>query len=287
MIHSLTACSISLPLHASLVAPDPPPATSGRVLGAFDRACGVALESGGVVAVVSEDIGNGPFNVVVCADGQTLAGIRVDDRVRLEDGLLTIGNVAVDLRPARPWNPCPDWPFLRGRLDAIRSSLGSVRQALDTQRSPLLALALGGEASGPLATRLAETAAGIRAGWEGDQEALARAVGRLAGLGPGLTPAGDDFLLGLLVWAWLSHPDPPGFGRTVSSAAAPRTTTLAAAWLRAAAAGELAAPWHRLLQSLAGPESASTVQQALPSVLAHGATSGADALAGFLWLANG
>jgi hypothetical protein len=284
---SLTARSISLPLWTSLVAPLPARARSGRVLGAFDRACDLWLEPDIITALVTEQVGDGPFNVVVHGDRRALAGIRTAGPVRLDAGRLAVGNVCVDLRPAAVWDPRPDWPFLHARLDTIRSSLDTVRPALDARQSPLLALALGGQASGPLAARLREAGAEIRAGWQGDYDALAGATHRLAGLGPGLTPAGDDFLLGLIVWAWLGHCEAPAFGRAVSSAAAPRTTTLAAAWLRAAAAGELAAPWHRFLQSLAEPASPAIVWSALHTVLSRGATSGADTVAGFLWLAAG
>jgi hypothetical protein len=287
MILSLRARSISLALHASLVAAAPPPTASGRVLGAFDHACDVWIEPGTVIAVVTVEVGDGPFNIVVGGDGRAVKRVRPADPVRVDAGWLVIGDLEVDLRPARPWNPSPDWPSLRGRLDVIRSSLSTVRLALDAERSPLLAVALGNQACGPLVASLHAVAAAIRAGWQGDHHALALAAGRLAGLGPGLTPAGDDFLLGLLVWAWLCHHDPLGFGRTVTSAAAPRTTTLAAAWLGAAAAGQLAAPWHHFLRCLADPTSVSKVSSAVHSILAHGATSGADSLAGFLWLADG
>jgi len=126
----------------------------------------------------------------------------------------------------------------------------------------------------------------LRESWRGDLERLREGTIRLAGLGGGLTPAGDDFLAGAMVWAWLAHPAPQSFCHAVVEAAAPRTTVLAAALLRAAARGECSAPWHALLAALSGGLSSegaeARIAAAVQQVLACGATSGADALAGFL-----
>ena len=125
----------------------------------------------------------------------------------------------------------------------------------------------------------------LRSGWEGDVTALRDAAAHLAGLGIGLTPAGDDFLAGIMLWAWLAYPAPGPLCRALVEAAAPRTTTLSAAFLRAAARGECDANWHQLLAALS-TGSAAQLAPAVQQVVAHGATSGADMLAGFLWLTD-
>jgi hypothetical protein len=106
-------------------------------------------------------------------------------------------------------------------------------------------------------------------------------VAWLAGLGGGLTPAGDDLLCGAMLAAWLAHPDPAGFCRGVVETAVPRTTMLSAAFLHAAGRGECGAAWHRLLAALAAGAD-DEIAAATAAVLAHGATSGADALTGFV-----
>jgi hypothetical protein len=127
-----------------------------------------------------------------------------------------------------------------------------------------------------------QAAEALAAGWAGDVAALRRGAERLAGLGVGLTPSGDDFLAGFMLRAWLAHSEPEPFCHHVVEAAAPRTTALSAAFLRAAARGECSAAWHVLLAALAGPGPAP-LDEAVGGVLAHGHTSGADMLAGFLW----
>jgi hypothetical protein len=81
--------------------------------------------------------------------------------------------------------------------------------------------------------------------------------------------------------AHLHHPDPAPFCAALSRTAAPRTTGLSAAFLHAAARGECAAPWHRLLQALASRD-ARAITAACAETRAHGATSGADMILGFL-----
>lgn len=84
----------------------------------------------------------------------------------------------------------------------------------------------------------------------------------LAGRGPGLTPLGDDILVGYLAAAALAGPN----GATVAGAAAPTdrtTTSLSRTLLRLAARGELPEAAHCLLLD-GDPE----------PLLAFGATSG-------------
>ena len=137
-------------------------------------------------------------------------------------------------------------------------------------------------ATGVPAEIFQRSARALAAGWDGDHLQLIQGAAGLAGLGGGLTPAGDDFLIGLMLWAWLAHPDPASFCRALSQAAIPRTTTLSAAFLRAAARGECSAAWHALLAAL-GEGGEAEIAAAAQDVMRPGATSGAGSLAGFLW----
>jgi hypothetical protein len=122
----------------------------------------------------------------------------------------------------------------------------------------------------------------VKAGWAGDVGRLREGAAQLAGLGGGLTPGGDDFLCGAMLSAWLAHPRPGSLCRVIAETSASRTTTLSAALLWAAAEGECSAAWHALLDALAQGDDAG-MNKAAQEVLIHGATSGADAMAGFLW----
>jgi len=265
--------------------------SAARVLAVFEHACDLITHDDDVVALVVPQIGDGPLNIVVDGAASLFARVNPGAPVTLEGERLWVGGLRVDLRRAAMWEPRPDWDALRARRAAIVSRLPLLR-AFCLRHAPagsLLAL-LGALPPGdaPVEAILStaqEAAEALREGWGGDLERLQEGTAGLAGLGSGLTPAGDDFLTGAMFWTWLAHPIPDSLCRALIEVAVPRTTTLSAAFLRAAARGECNGPWHALLAALSeGAEAKITtvVQQ----VLAHGATSGADTLAGFLYFSS-
>jgi hypothetical protein len=273
-------------------------------LAVFEHACNLVTPGGHVVALVLPRIGDGPLNIVVEGKPDDFAAVQPGMSARLEGKRLRVGGLEIVLEEAVVWEPRPDWDRLRAGLHDITVRLPFL-WALSMRHAPagsLLPLAWGwyvelieGRAGGPgrpagagsvygaFAMVAREGAEALRVGWGGDPGQLRRGAARLAGLGSGLTPAGDDFLAGAMLWAWLAHSHPSEFCRTVIAAAAPRTTTLSAAFLRAAAGGECNAPWHTMLTALEGGME-EILAPSVQEVLAHGATSGADALAGFLWM---
>lgn len=206
-----------------------------------------------------------------------------------------MGPLVVRLSGAKIWDPSPDWPSLRRSqvelLPALRRlCAAALRHAPDASLmwllgAPATALRSRGALSDGVMAATASAAQALAQGWSGNEGQLRAGAARLAGLGVGLTPAGDDWLVGAMLWAWLASPDPPSTCSAISQAAAPRTTTLSAAYLRAAAAGRFSAPWHRLLAAVCSGSDAE-LEAAAQGLLAVGHTSGADALAGFLYVAQ-
>jgi hypothetical protein len=100
----------------------------------------------------------------------------------------------------------------------------------------------------------------------------------LLGLGPGLTPSGDDCLVGWLAGMWTAGVDGRDLmtviGRELPALAAARTGRLSQAFLEAAVTGQAGEPLHRF--------AVAPTQARLADLLALGATSGADLLAGYL-----
>lgn len=122
--------------------------------------------------------------------------------------------------------------------------------------------------------------------WSQDLEAFEAAALRLLGLGHGLTPSGDDFLGALLftlrhapVRAWQARM--PGLHSRLAAAASEATNPISAALLHDMMAGSSYRALHDLLDALhrGQPE---TVSDTVHSLLAVGASSGADLLAGVL-----
>lgn len=276
------ARSISRPVHELLSSGG---RIAARVLGSSPYACNLLSSDGDALVLASPTVGDGPLNIVVEAG---LGDVPKGTPGVIENGVLSLAGLAVSIKEAEVWEPCPDWADLTSRrsqaaeqlpilwamaerLAPRESLLGSVLQWRRGAESP----------TGPLQARFWEGAKALAAGWGGSQEQAALGAAQLAGLGIGLTPAGDDFLLGSMLWAWLMHPSPRAFCQVLAEAAVSQTTTLSAAWLRAAADGQFGAPLHRLLAALVGRGDLETATRRL---LLHGATSGGDTLAGMLWM---
>jgi len=121
----------------------------------------------------------------------------------------------------------------------------------------------------------------------GDEDAALQAAEGLIGLGPGLTPAGDDLLVGLLsALVCLAPPRFTDLAARVSAAAKGRTTELSLALLRHASLGNCVGAVGVLLRALAGAGDLLTAHRRLLSIghssgpaLHFGVVLGADIVA--------
>ena len=139
--------------------------------------------------------------------------------------------------------------------------------------------------------------------WARDQREIDDGVRGLIGIGPGLTPSGDDLLAGFMIGliATLDSPDRassgyqveqpalPGLhhviealGRTILSHAARGTTQISNALLSHAVKGVGSDSVHRLLQALLQRDDAPELTPAALEMATTGHTSGWDCLAGVL-----
>lgn len=276
----LRAVSVALPI-AQLARPRP---VRLSLLSQHSQVTNLVTTAGGVVAVVSETVGPGPFNVVVPSWNAAAMPCDACGCGCLGENRLLIGPWVIDLEQAVVWNPSPDWAVI-GRSPMLAVHENQLRAWFRRQK-PYGEAYLDQATAAALrrTTRQIVTACT----WLDLQQGLAG----LIGLGPGLTPLGDDWLAGWLLRQHLvDHAAPianlPGhrpidmITAFVGEHAAVRTTRLSQSWLRAAAAGWIDETWRQLLTALShGPPDAVT--RAAQRIQAHGATSGYAMLAGFL-----
>jgi len=271
----------------------------GTVHSVFARAVNLRLARGGWVSVTAAELpfaANGVAVALPAGCAWPALGVRVGQPCALaRAGLwLPLAPLRIDWADAPCWTPRP--PVRPGlppaRLAARLARLQAV--LLRTARAGLAPL-LQPRAAAPVAAPdalLARRALPCmhqlqRAARAGDPLAAAAAARGLAGLGPGLTPAGDDLLAGFAA-TWLLAARALGRdGRAarrlttvLATAAGPRASPLGAGWLAHAARGEVSEPQGALLARLLAREEAPELEAAVARVLAYGATSGADWLAG-------
>lgn len=245
---------------------------SSRILHVFDQACNLINEQGEVLSIVAPEIGNGPFNLVN-DDGVLFSEhLSVQSPISNSRNHLNLGNLTISTADAKIWSPRPDWERLHARKDNILNQLAKL---------PIIAEhSFGTNYQMPMSQFSTSL---ISALTNADIPSSLVAVQRLAGLGIGLTPAGDDFILGAILAAWIIHPLEivSALAKEIANTAAPLTTSLSAAWLKSAGNGEVGILWHDLFGSLLNADTVR-IQTATDKILAVGETSGADALAGFI-----
>lgn len=236
----------------------------GRVRATFD-ACAVVTVDGGPALVLHAGgrRDHTPTSLCTATWPPSPSPLAVGDEVAGRAGHLRIGGLVLDARAARVWRPQPP-RAASARPDgaAIVEHHRLALQAADRRTAALLPA---------LADALARD----------DDDRATGCVRSLVGRGPGLTPSGDDALVGLLAVLQRLAPHALAAARLAAavSAHAHRTGDISAHYLRLAVDGHVGEPLADLCDALAGG-APRPVRAAADRVAGAGATSGADALHG-------
>ncbi len=275
-------------------------ADKATVIASFDRSFYMDVDHQ-IICVVDERLYDGPLNLLLRTEERSpgffdrpiTAGEPWTVR---SDALWTVDEPAIriDFGASAGWRPkprsalVPDCRKVEGSLNELKKLAGAYPRP-----DGLLDLILGPD--------IEPESAVARAAWapiRGVQKATVRwlddgssdmmvSLGDLLGLGPGLTPSGDDVIAGLLIAAHYL-----GKGRAASalwrrleSVAGVRTHQISLAHLSAAGQGMGAAPLHDLLDALIENRT-EAIAKALDAVAKIGHCSGWDAVGGLLLLFN-
>jgi hypothetical protein len=251
------------------------PRLHGRAIAVFPSAVYLQIDRAtepAVIALTTSDAVRPPNAVVLAVPTrqEPFQAIREGDAAFVGEGSAIVGG-RLRARVRRWWDPTP----VLGPLSMARLSHGE--RALDaiTGRWGL---------SGHATPRLLADAC-----LAGDLAQAVDAAERIVGLGPGLTPSGDDALAGLLLSLRLLGGAVPGGGRAVwladwlgaavTAHAGDRTTSLSATLLHCAARGQASVEAAAVLRGIAGQD---PLVPAARRLLATGHTSGADLAWGLL-----
>jgi hypothetical protein len=270
-------------LFADSVGARVPPRADAQVHSVFVRACNIETETGELVTVVSPGSGHLPHGIRCAAP---FARLHQGQAASLEGATLRIhaADLVVDLSRAAVWH---------GTVAAASPGLcgAEVQKAL-RDHAPDQGIAPALFASGSphstleraLNARLAQTLPALaRATETRDADAVIAALSALVGLGPGLTPAGDDFIVGYLAALWSRSRRDPGIAGLLHALAVPigqlslQTNAISRQMLRDAAQGQFAERLTEVVQCVCG---GGDVAGAARRALEIGHSSGADALCG-------
>lgn len=252
--------------------------------------------------------GDGLLTLVTSDEADLPQGIRVDtpaafsfemlqpaEPVSCHDGFLRLASLTIDLRPASHWtcslpalrtdltNPqvTAAWRIVWRALNArqIQTQADIVAENLltaDLSRSSVSSIAASALRSLITAARRLDTAA------------LPPPLTALIGLGSGLTPSGDDLVVGFLAGLWctvLEQGERLDFLSRLGEAVitlSPRTNDISRTYLIHAARGEVSSRLLELAQVISHGENSERLLTAAQAAMQTGHTSGMDAVTGLL-----
>jgi hypothetical protein len=273
---------------------------SGIVHSAFVRTCNVRLETGALLTLVSSEKSNVPNGLRIGTPAQFTFHdfIRSGESAACRGGTLRLGRsgLSIDLRTAVCWhidlsglridlhrrNQAEAWTVAWQALHEHQrgNTLSAIIEVMTRARRNFVAPAEGAFRTVPA---LLDATDALQVG-----EACA-AIEPLIGLGPGLTPSGDDFLVGYLAGLWSTAGHDTARLRFLGSVgawlseAASHTNVISQAYIQSAVRGNVSEPIARLAQRLDQSDNIASVYAATRAALQIGHSSGTDGVAGLLF----
>ncbi|MEW6593173.1 MAG: DUF2877 domain-containing protein [Candidatus Hadarchaeota archaeon] len=276
---------------------------TAEVHSVFDRTFNILVRDE-LVGVVRGDISPSPIDLVTdISPSETMGalGVKSGMKAQVAAGWVVVGGVlSISLKEAKLWQP----------PTSIEKPLGvkAVEQNLEIARKTAISKA-GMEGFGHLLKHLDEISQGksiaaefndvtrtvlphildlVKSAREADVSKVKKSVKGIVGLGPGLTPSGDDFLSGFasaLWWASRSF----GKGTVIVDEInatifqeSKKTNLLSRQLLEHAVHGEVNERVGKLLMAILSGEQ-SEISPLVEQVVKIGETSGADMMVGLLF----
>jgi Protein of unknown function (DUF2877) len=248
-----------------------------------------------MLAVLVQSAGNVPHGVRLTCSPWLDRTLHAQMPVRLsrERIIFAGGAVIVSLAGASTWTPGVEPGLLTwhpGAVDAASYLVRELSTRAPGSASDVLRAVVGCHAADrPLAGRVRELLPMLsRSLQTRDPVSALACIGQLIGLGPGLTPAGDDFVIGWLAGLTLTAatPEQISFLQSVRKGMAPlQAKTTLVSWQHLDDARDLlfSERLADLCVTIAAGARSALLATRLDAQLAVGASSGADAAAGLLF----
>jgi len=278
---------------------------SGVIHSVFQHACNVSLERDVLLTLVSSEKGNLSQGIRLGTPPKFtfLDQVRQGQPFACRGGILRISGseLSIDLRTARLWHidlkrlrvdlrqrdTAQAWAVAWLELKKHRrgNGLSAMIEAIPVPRqhsvtSPVIQAVV---------ERAVQTVSALKEATRTFQvDGAIAAIKPLIGLGPGLTPSGDDFIVGYLAGLWSTAGSDSSRLRFMSSLgawlsqAAAGTNAISRTYIQSAVNGNVSEPIAILAQRFGQAESLDGVREATRTALQVGNTSGTDGVLGLL-----
>ncbi|WP_258280148.1 DUF2877 domain-containing protein [Paenibacillus sp. SC116] len=262
---------------------------SGWIHSIFDKTVNIErLENGELYTVACRSMDNGPNTLVTEISHFHELGLGVNDNVYVENGHLCMGNkLIVPIHQVYKWEcRLPDFPKdaeqLQRNLEIMREHIhlyghtGGMKQGGQSRSNHSF--------ENEVSKMLHERSSLLKHALLNHLPSATQHATSLIGLGPGLTPSGDDFLVGL--FTIMSLPNNPyrqdmQWCEETADTAKGLTNDISYMTLKKAAVGKVRASIVNLLHALASPNQDELIN-ALSRVLNIGSSSGTDIALGLI-----
>lgn len=262
---------------------------TGFVHSTFNRTLNIkCFENDDLYTIACSKLDNGPNTVIIDVDNMKSMKIVVDDRVRVENNLLYIANkLTISIDKVNIWESV--LPSYTHNVEILKQNLMKMKEYINVhgvgggmKKNVITQNAFEAEVSNMLENRtllLFNELLNHRI-----SSALPHAIS-LVGLGPGLTPSGDDFLTGLFaVFNMKNSPFYPyrSFCEEVLKKAKNLTNDISYMTLKKAAIGKVRESIISLLNNLF-VEDEEDLFLSLNKLLSIGSSSGTDIALGIVF----
>jgi hypothetical protein len=259
----------------------------GEVVSVHSSAVNIRRPGGLLLSVVEKPSYMTSLSLCAPALFQTFGGHRPSvlpgERVELRSDSLHLDGLRLDLNKGKSWKGTLHEKQLRGfsldRLSLIKEALLEVGK-----KEGLLGLIGGQSDLNPFALYALDKLGSIP--FEGHDKPPFKGLSSLIGLGPGFTPSGDDFVTGILagerIGQALGQPFPEiDRGNLLTSLH--KTNDAGKTLLWQALQGHFPCYLTEAVKGLVKAGGLRAAGKIMSCAVAHGETSGTDALAGMVW----
>jgi uncharacterized protein DUF2877 len=252
----------------------------------FRRACNLQIVGGGLITLVDSQLGKLPQGIaLVLSDAFSFEsmGFRCGQRVTCRNGIIHTDSLPlqIDLTSATHWRADLQSHLINMRRPSVRRALAAAHAEWRSILAPNDTITT--KAHSIIRATLPQLFRATRAH---DLELACQHATRLIGLGVGLTPSGDDALVGFLAGLWsttsLAYAEfLTTFGQAIIDLSI-RTNDISRAYLIHAAQGQVSSILENLCDAISRGAPVDEVRRATRAALSVGHTSGADGVGGLL-----
>jgi len=279
----------------------------GQIHSVFKRACNIITKNGEIISILSGEKSMAPMSILLNKEFDFIAsGFTQGGKVISGKGNIIIKDLEyrINLKMAKIWDSTPVFSYTKDNSTEILRKLDKMEKCIfdigNLEGIAPILIRFGGITEDFQTSNMMETPLNKYCQFIGDSlerfiylvmtrdiERIPEASKHIIGFGPGLTPAVDDFICGLMTsliymaeYLGRDVSDIYELNRSIVGQIENRTTKISEEMLKLASVGKMTEDIGAFLISLLSPVKEKIFINNIKKVLEFGSTSGTDTLCG-------